>query len=221
MASVDLVQVFDQRTVARRAEQQRTVVLPEGRVVGIDGDSVGRGFLHRERDVVTDAETLFVNGHLRSQQLLKSFDMFGRNREMNLRHAIRGRIDRPFDQMFLDRLARTFGIGVEGDESFGFAAVAESFVHDGADDRPVVCAGRKQGLQFGPEGELSDVFEQGVDPLAALAVVHELEKLLEHTRRGARRGHEFHNGQSGGGPLVTFGGGIGLGVAQRQHAVAG
>ena len=27
--------------------------------------------------------------------------------------------------------------------------------------------------------------------------------------------------QSGGGPLVTFGGGSGLGVAQRQHAVAG
>lgn len=80
--------------------------------------------------------------------------------------------------------------------------------------------GRKQGFQFGPEGELSDVFEQGVDPLAALAVVHELEKLLEHTRRGARRGHELHNGQSGGGPLVTFGGGSGLGIAQRQHAVA-
>ena len=34
-------------------------------------------------------------------------------------------------------------------------------------------------------------------------------------------GTNFHNGQSGGGPLVTFGGGSGLGVAQRQHAVAG
>ena len=80
---------------------------------------------------------------------------------------------------------------------------------------------RKQGFQLRPEGELSDVFEQGVDPLAALAVVHELEKLLEHTRRGARRRHELHNGQSGGGPLVTFGGRSGLSVAQRQHAVAG
>ena len=48
---VDLVQVLDQRPVARGTEQQRAVVLPERRVVGIHGDGVGRRLLHPENEM--------------------------------------------------------------------------------------------------------------------------------------------------------------------------
>ena len=139
---------------------------------------------------------------------------------MDARHTLRGGIGRPLDQMLLDGLAGPLGIGVEGDQPLGLAAVVQTVVHDGADDRPVVGPGRKHGFQLGPEGEFLDIFQQGVDALAALAVVDEPEQLLEHARRGARGGHELHDAQTPGGSLVTGRGLVGLRPIDHRHAVA-
>ena len=127
-------------------------------------------------------------------------------------HTLRGGVGRPLDQMLLDGLAGPLGIGVEGDQPLGLAAVVQTVACTMAlDDRPVVGPGRQHGLQLGPEGELLDIFQQGVDALAALAVVDEPEQLLEHARRGARGGHELHDAQTPGGTLLVAGRGrVGL-----------
>ena len=80
---VDLVQVLDQRAVPRGTEQQRAVLLPEGGVVGIHGDGVGRGLLHREGDVVADSETFLVEGDTLREQLLESGHVLGRDGEVD------------------------------------------------------------------------------------------------------------------------------------------
>ena len=109
---------------------------------------------------------------------------------------------------------------MERDEPLGFAAVVQSVIHDGADNGFGVGPGRKHGFQLGPEGEFLDVIQQGVDALAALAVVDELEQLLEHARRGARGGHELHDAQPCGGSLVTGRGLVGLRPVDHRHTVA-
>ena len=65
------------------------------------------------------------------------------------------------------------------------------------------------------------MLQQRVDALAALALVNELEELLEHARRGARRGDELHDGEPFGRPLVTRRGRIGARRVERRDAVAG
>ena len=139
---------------------------------------------------------------------------------MDARHTLCGGISRTLDQMLLDGFAGPFGIGVEGDQPFGLAAVVQSVVHDGADNGFGVGPGRKHGLQFGPESEFPDIIQQGVDTLAALAVVDELEQLFEHARRGARGGHELHDAQPPGGSLVTGHSLVGLRPVDHRHAVA-
>ena len=168
--------------MARGTEQQRAVVLPERRVVGIHGEGVGRRFLHRERDLVTDAESLFIKGDLCGEQLLEARDVLGRDGEMDAHDASGRGVGRPFDQVLLDGLARPLGIGVEGDQALGLAAVVQPVADDGIHDRTVVGPGGQHGAKFGPEGELPDIFQQRVDALAAFAVVDELEQLLEHAR---------------------------------------
>ena len=217
---VDFVQVLDQRPVARGTEQQRAVGLPERRVVGIHGKGVGRRLLHRERDVVTDAEPPFVKGNLLREQLLEARDVLGRDGEMDARDTSRRGVGRTFDQVFLDGLARPFGIGVEGDQPLGLAAVVQPVVDDGIHDGTVVGPGGQHGAKLGPEGELPDIFQQRVDALAAFAVVDELEQFLEHARGGSRSGHELHHTQSGRLFFIAFHGGIGLRLADNQHAVA-
>ena len=206
--------------MARGTEQQRAVVLPERRVVGIHGEGVGRRFLHRERDLVTDAEPLFVKGDLCGEQLLEARDVLGRDGEMDAHDASGRGVGRPFDQVLLDGLARPLGIGVEGDQALGLAAVVQPVADDGIHDRTVVGPGGQHGAKFGPEGELPDIFQQRVDALAAFAVVDELEQLLEHARGGPRSGHELHHPQSGRLFFIAFHGGIGLRRADNQHAVA-
>ena len=121
--------------------------------------------------------------------------------------------------MLLDSLAGPLGIGVEGHQPLGLAAVAEPLLHDGRDERAVVGARGEQGLQLGPEGEAADVLHQRVDALAALALVDELEELLEHARGGARRGDELHDRAAGG--VVAGHGAVGSVVVEGQDAVGG
>ena len=207
--------------MARRTEEQRAVLLTEGGVVGVDGDGVGRGLLDRVGDVVADAETLLVGGNPRRKQRLELLHVFGRDGEVDARHAVRRGVCGPLDQMLFGRLARPFGIGVEGDQPLGLRAVAEPLADDAADDGLVVGAGRQHGLQFGPESELLDVVEQRVDTLAALVLVDELEELLEHARRGARRRHELHHAEAFGRAVVAFGRSLSLLTGEHAHAVPG
>ena len=139
---------------------------------------------------------------------------------MDARDTSRRGVGRTFDQVFLDGLAHPFGIGVEGDQPLGLAAVVQPVVDDGIHDGTVVGPGGQHGAKLGPEGELPDIFQQRVDALAAFAVVDELEQFLEHARGGSRSGHELHHTQSGRLFFIAFHGGIGLRLADNQHAVA-
>ncbi len=123
--------------------------------------------------------------------------------------------------MFLDGLARPVGIGMERHQSLGLGPVAEPLPHDGADNSLVVGPLGQHGLELGPERETPDILQQGVDSFAALIVVDELEQLLEHTRSGARSGHELHDGTRRGRRVVTGHGCIGRRRAEHRNAVAG
>ncbi len=205
----------------RRPEQQPPVVLSERRIIGIHGDGIGRRLLHRERNIVTNAETFFIKGHLLGQQGFETVPMLGRNGKMDLRLPARRSIGGTLDQMLLDSLARPLGIGMERHQPFGFAAVAEALAHDGADHGLVAGPLGQDGPQFGPESEILDMLQQGIDPLAALALVDELEQLLEHARSSARSRHELHDGEPSGSLVITGGGPVGLSIVQYRHTVAG
>ena len=123
--------------------------------------------------------------------------------------------------MFLDRLAGPVGIGMESHQPLGLAAIGEPLAHDGRDNGPLVGPGGQHSLEFGPESETFDVLQQGVDALAALVLVDELEQLLEHARGGTRSGHELHDGALSDGLFVAGHGRIGLRLVEHGHAVAG
>jgi len=110
---------------------------------------------------------------------------------------------------------------MEGHQPLGFAAVLQPVVHDGVHLRPVVRPRGQHGPQLGPEGELFEVLQQRIDALAAPALVHEFEQLLEHAGRRARGGDEFHDAQPGRIAFVTRHGRIGRRRVEQRHAVAG
>lgn len=136
-------------------------------------------------------------------------------------HASGRGIDRALHQVLLDRLARPFGIGMEGHQPLGLLPVAEPVLYDGTHGCLVVGIGRQHGLEFRPEGEAPDIVQQCADALAALTLVDELEQFLEHTGRCTRSWHEFHDIQTVGFAFVTRHGGGSLRVAHDHHPVAG
>lgn len=104
--------------------------------------------------------------------------------------------------MLLDSLARTVGITVERYQTLRLRAVVQPVAYDCRHDRTVI---RKVGYrlaEFGIECEFFDIFKQIIDTLAALAVVHELEQFLEHSRSRSRCGNELDHRQSVGTAFV-------------------
>ena len=207
--------------MARGTEQQLALIGTERRIVGIDGYGVGRGFLHRERDVILDAETLLVIWLRRPQHIPEPAHVLGRNGEVYVYVVPRAGIHRTLDQMLLDGLAVTVGIGVEGDQTFGLVPVCQTRVDDRSDDFALVGAFGQHLLQLVPEGKTVKILQHRLHALAATSLVDELEQLLEHTRGGTRCRHELHDTQTFRGRLVTRYGTLRLILVEHPHAVAG
>lgn len=94
-------------------EEQRAVVVAERRVVGVGGYGVGAGLLLRERNVVVDAELLFVEVLLLGYALLEKVEMVVRHSEVDVRLPIGTGIQCPFHEMLLERCADAVIVAVE------------------------------------------------------------------------------------------------------------
>ncbi len=139
---------------------------------------------------------------------------------MNMHGVARTRVRRALHQMLLHGLAPAVGVGVERHEPLGLRAVAKPAFNYRLHYILVRRAGFDVAGELGIEGEFFDILQQGVDALAAAAVVHELEQLLEHSRGGSRGGYELHDFELFRLVVVTGFGPRDLLLGQYPHSVA-
>ena len=123
---IDLVQILNQCTMTTGTEQQRSVIVTERGVVGIGSHCVGTGFLLGEGDIVFDTilpcKAVFLLCHF----LLKESDVLMTDSEVNVGLAIAGSIECTFHQMLLHRGARSLGIFVEQQHTFGQLTIVQT-----------------------------------------------------------------------------------------------
>ena len=85
---VNLVEILDERAMASRTEEQRTVGIAERSVVGIGSNSVGTRLLLRERDVILHAVFLGIEISLVGHLLLEERHVLMTHCEVNICLAI-------------------------------------------------------------------------------------------------------------------------------------
>ena len=123
--------------------------------------------------------------------------------------------------MLLDGLAAPLGIGMEGHQPLGFAAVLQPVVHDGVHLRPVVRPAGSTARSSGQKANSSRCSSSVSTPLPRRPSFTNSNRLLEHAGRRARGGDEFHDAQPGRIAFVTRHGRIGRRRVEQRHAVAG
>ena len=124
---IDVVEIFNKRAVAARAEEQAAVLLAERRIVGVGGRRVGRGFLFRE----TNVESGIVGGGILRGflccQCLEEGAVLGRHGEVYVHFSVLAlSVERAFHEVFFQRRARALGVAVEFQQSFRQCAVVET-----------------------------------------------------------------------------------------------
>ena len=194
-----LIQVFNQRAMATRAEEQRTIVVSERCVVCIGSHRVGAGLLFGERYVVLHTVFPGIDILLVSHFLLKEIQMFVAHGEMHIGLAVAGSVECALNQVFLHRCARSLGILVEEQHAFRQLTVVESlrFEHI-SHHRLVIAIGNQRGdvfsfvfhacgIQFIVECETGDIIEVLFFERGGRHIVisrQESEHIFEHTAGG-------------------------------------
>ena len=206
---IDVVEVFNKRAVAARAEEQAAVLLAERRIVGVGGRRVGRGFLFRE----TDVESGIVGGGILRGflgcQCLEEGAVLGRHGEVHVHFSVLAlSVERAFHEVFFQRRARALGVVVEFQQTFRQCAVVEAVLAEQRVHHGLVCAVGEQGwnilavqaeagsVEVGVESRFIDIIEKRLFKIALRRVVFCIckgEEILEHAAGRARGRHELHN----------------------------
>ena len=205
---INLVQVFNQGAVTAGTEEQRTVFVAEGLVVGACGDGVGRRLLLGERDVVLHAVLLGILVDLLCDALLEHIHVLVGDGEVDIGLAVGCGIECALDEVLLHRRARTFGIVVEQEHALRQLAVVQAFLEEHVLDHLlilsvldevvnrlalVLAAGCVKGVV---EGKLLESLEELLLEWGGGYVVVGVDKcehILEHARCGTTGGYELHN----------------------------
>ena len=135
---IDIVEILDESAVTAGTEEELAVLAERG-VVGIGGNGVGR-FFCSERYVVVHAEGFFKSGHGGGNLPFEESAVFGRHGkvEVDVSILVGGSLG-AFHEVFLQRCARTLGIGVEFEQTLGELSVAEALlVEQGRRQSPLV-----------------------------------------------------------------------------------
>ena len=206
--SIKIVQVFNQRAMPTRTEQELAVIA-ERLVLHIGGNGIGARLLLGETDVVVHTVFLGIGGRLLVHQRLEQCTMFGRYGEVNIHLAVLiGRIKRTFHQMFLQRSTGTVFVFVELQQPFRERTVVQPCRLKQCSNHCLVISGSQQcgnvltgcfqasGVQVIIESKLLDFLKECfLEPRLGSVVVcsKKFKQILEHTACRTRCRNKFHN----------------------------
>ena len=108
------------------AEQHRTVIITERRVVSISCHSVGAWFLLREGDVILHSELLLILACLLCHLCLEQLQMVVANRKVHVGLAVARRIESSLNEMFLHWSAWTVLIVMEQEQTLWQLTIVQS-----------------------------------------------------------------------------------------------
>ena len=123
---LQIIQIFDKRTVPAGAEQKLTVHT-ERFIVHRGRQSIRGRFLFGECDMERHPVCSFIHRKLFFHQCLEQSFVLRTHRKMNFSLSFAGSIQSRFYQMFLQRSARTVLIPVKRKQSFRQLAVIQTF----------------------------------------------------------------------------------------------
>ena len=156
---IELIEVGDECSMTRRAEQKLAIVGAEWGVVGIYGNGVGSWALLRERHVELNAELLFVVALTLTEQRLETLLVLRRHGEVDSCTLAIRCIQRCLHQVLLNRLAVALLVGVERNQALRLSAILQTLYDDVAHNILVVDLWLKILCQLGEEGKLLEVYD--------------------------------------------------------------
>ncbi len=188
--------------------EEQLSVLTERRVVGISGHCVGRRFLLRERNIEFHSGALLCGRQHLGYLLLEKLAVIGRNSEVKIDRSERiGCCLGAFGHLLLERSARSVGILVKLQQTFGKAAIVHPFRLDESRDEFFYATGGYQlagcdsielhcrGVELGGKWQTGEIFHKlshwRAGRRSVGLAVDKLKQSLEHAGCGSRSRHEL------------------------------
>ena len=197
---IQVIQIFDQCTMAARTEQQLTIIT-ERLIIHIGSNCIRTRFLLRESYIIIYSVFLCINSRFICYQCFKQTAVFGRNCKMHIYFTILiSCIERTLYKMFFQRCTVTVFISVEFQQTFRQCTVIQSCSFKQCSNYGFIVSLRHQrrnifsrhlltgSIQIIIESKFFNLFKECLFKFSFRSIIissEKFEQILEHTARCA------------------------------------